>query len=238
VSPLIQWLELGKVPRVVGTIITEQFLLEWRDNPQRPPCDLVELRVDGFPSFRHWLEIGLQIENLEIPVIVTIRLAKEGGRWTGLDSDRWPMLENALRCLSGVDVEIESDLAKLVSETATDLNKLCILSHHDFQKTPPLKTMRQMLEWTHERDAIGKIAAAANTDDDLASLRSLLKESWPMPVCLIGMGPLGRETRLTFPLIGSCFTYGYLDTPGAPGQYSAAELTEYFKARTGQAQSG
>jgi 3-dehydroquinate dehydratase-1 len=67
-----------------------------------------------------------------------------------------------------------------------------------------------------------------NTQEDLANFRSLLQEKWSLPVCLIGMGILGRETRLTFPREGSCFTYGYLDTAGAPGQYSAAELMRHL----------
>jgi len=221
-------LELGKVPRVVGTIITEQYLIDWSQNPRKLPCDVVELRVDGFPNFPGWIAIGEQIEAYEIPVIATLRLANEGGKWTGLDSDRWPLLEEALRRLSGIDVELNSELVEFAAQLASDLNKLCVLSHHNFTEMPPLETMRQMLERAQEREAIGKIAATVNKPEDLTAFQSLLTHPWPLPICLIGMGPLGRETRLTFPRQGSCFTYGYLDTPGAPGQYSAAELMTHF----------
>jgi 3-dehydroquinate dehydratase-1 len=228
VSPLIQTLELGTVPRVVGTIITQQFLTEFRQQPRKLSCDLVELRVDGYPSFADWIAIGEQIEEYEIPVFATIRLAKEGGKWTGLDSDRWPLLEEAVRRLAGIDVELNSELAKFAAQLSAELKKLCVLSHHDFEKTPPLETMRQMLQHAHEHGCIGKIAATVNTQDDLKNLRSLLNEKWSLPICLIGMGALGRETRLTFSREGSCFTYGYLDAAGAPGQYSAAELMRHF----------
>ena len=87
-----------------------------------------------------------------------------------------------------------------------------------------------MLGGAHRRGGIGKIAVTVNTETELNSLAKLLARKWPLPVCIIGMGPLGRETRLKFPLQGSCFTYGYLDTAGAPGQYSAAELTRHFTA--------
>ncbi len=227
-SPLIQSLEIGKVPQVVGTIITEQFLTEWRGNPRKLPCDLVELRVDGYPGFSDWIAIGEQIQDYETPVFATIRLAKEGGKWTGLDSDRWPLLEQAVRRLAGIDVELNSDLAEFAARLSAELKKLCVLSHHDFEKTPSIETMRQMLQHAHDRGCIGKIAATVNTPGDLASLRSLLSEKWSLPICLIGMGALGRETRLTFPREGSCFTYGFLDSAGAPGQYSAAELMRHF----------
>jgi 3-dehydroquinate dehydratase-1 len=231
VSPLIQSLQLGTRPTVVGTIITEQFLLDWRKNPARLDCHMAELRVDGYPNSPDWPDVGAEIEEYETPVFATIRLAKEGGKWTGLDSDRWPFIESALHRLSGVDVELQSDLAELTAKLAADLNKLCVLSYHDFQGTPPVATMREMLEKAHARGCIGKIASTVNTLEDLANLRSLLSQKWPLPICLIGMGPLGRETRLTFPGEGSCFTYGYLDIPGAPGQYSAAELMTHFPAR-------
>jgi 3-dehydroquinate dehydratase len=38
------------------------------------------------------------------------------------------------------------------------------------------------------------------------------------------MGPLGPQTRVEFPKLGSCFTYGYLDEPVAPGQPAARDL--------------
>ena len=72
-SPLIQKLELGKVPRVVGTILTEQFLTEWRDHPRKLPCDMVELRVDGYPAFPDWIAIGERIENYETVELALFR---------------------------------------------------------------------------------------------------------------------------------------------------------------------
>jgi 3-dehydroquinate dehydratase I len=228
VSPLLETLQLGRTPRVVGTIITQEYLDAWPNAPRKPPCHLVELRVDGFPASTNWVDIGESIENYELPVFATIRLAREGGKWTGLDSDRWPLIEESLRRLSGVDVEIESELGDLASRLANELNKLCVLSYHNFQNTPPLENMRDLLKRAHAKGAIGKIAATVNTPEDLAAMRSLLSETWPLPICLIGMGPLGRESRLEFPRLGSCLTYGYLDSAGAPGQFPAAELMSRF----------
>ena len=227
-SSLIETLSLGKTPRIVGTIITEEYLGSWLLNPQKPLCDLVELRLDGFPQSRSWLEAGKRIEEYDVPVFATVRLSNEGGKWTGVDSDRWPLIEAAVHNLAGIDVEIQSNLADLAARSANDQGKFCVLSYHDFQQTPSLERMRELLLHAHSLGAIGKIAATVNTGADLENLRSLLTETWELPICVIGMGPLGRETRLSFPTLGSCFTYGYLDTPGAPGQYSALELMRYF----------
>lgn len=226
---LIEALQLGRSPRVVGTIITADFLQRWSANPSALPCDLVELRVDGFPEFSEWIRIGTQIEASGTPVFATIRLQREGGKWNRGDRERWPLLEPAIRQLSGADVELRSDLAKEVSELARELGKLGILSFHDFQKTPPRAELEEILNSAKALGGLGKIAATANQPEDVDLLRELLHRKWGTPVCIIGMGPHGRQTRLEFPCEGSCFTYGYLDTPGAPGQYSAAELTAHFR---------
>lgn len=228
-AELIDALQLGRVPRVVGTIITADYLQTWSERPTRLPCDLVELRLDGFPEFADWVRIGKQIEHLGTPVFVTIRLQNEGGKWDRPDRDRWKLLELGIRNLSGVDVELRSDLAPAVSELCGQLGKLSIFSFHDFAQTPPRHELEIILNGAKRLGGIGKIAASAKTPEDVELLRSLLQHRWGTPICIIGMGPLGRETRLKFPLEGSCFTYGYLDAAGAPGQYSAAELSEHFR---------
>ncbi|HVK58512.1 MAG TPA: type I 3-dehydroquinate dehydratase [Candidatus Kapabacteria bacterium] len=230
-AELIDALQLGRVPRVVGTIITSEFLLQWSEQPAKLPCDMVELRLDGFPEFSDWIRISKQIEHTGIPVFVTVRLQREGGKWTGGDRERWPMIESAIRSLSGVDVELQSDLAPAVSELCGQLGKLSVFSFHDFEKTPPREELELILRGAERLGGIGKIAATANSLEDVELLRSMLQQRFNFPVCVIGMGPFGRDTRLRFPLEGSCFTYGYLDTPGAPGQYSASELMEHFRRR-------
>ena len=45
------------------------------------------------------------------------------------------------------------------------------------------------------------------------------------------MGLLGPQTRVDFPKLGSCLTYGYLDTPVATGQVSARELMRQIHGR-------
>jgi 3-dehydroquinate dehydratase I len=231
-AELINALQLGRVPRVVGTIITAEYLLRWSENPTPLPCDLVEFRLDGFSDLADWIRVGKQIEHQGTPVIVTVRLQREGGKWAGGDAERWKLLEPAIRSLSGVDVEVRSDLAAGVSELCGQLGKLSIFSFHDFVKTPPREELETLLASADRLRGIGKIAATANSVEDVEVLRSLLQKPRRAPICIIGMGTHGRETRLKFPLEGSCFTYGYLDVPGAPGQYSAQELTDYFRGVT------
>lgn len=225
---LVRSLHLGKVPRVVGTIITADFLRAWDDKPSALPCDLVELRADGFSDFPSWIEIGRKIEARGTPVFSTIRMSAEGGKWTAPEAERRGRLAAAMDALSGIDVELQSSLAEPLARRAAHSGKLCILSYHDFQKTAPRAELVSILSRMQEVGSVAKIAATANSSADVETLRSLLHEPWQKPVCIIGMGPHGRETRLQFPKEGSCFTYGYLDVAGAPGQYSARELMQHF----------
>jgi 3-dehydroquinate dehydratase-1 len=73
--------------------------------------------------------------------------------------------------------------------------------------------------------SIVKVSTQVNCADDEDTLRFLLAQKWKRPLCLIGMGAKWAHTRVSFPKLGSCLTYGYLDKPAAPGQMSAAELT-------------
>jgi 3-dehydroquinate dehydratase-1 len=221
--------QLGRVPRVAGTVITAEYLRDWAAAPKPLPCDFVELRVDGFPDYPDWLEAGKKIEHSGTPVFATVRLAKEGGLWKKKDSDRWPLLRGAIENLSGVDVELDSELFERVCGADREQGKFVVASSHNFESTPSLEQMRAIVQKAHSQGAIAKIAAKVNSQEDLANLREILCMSRSGPVCIIGMGALGRETRVTFPREGSCFTYGYLDTPGAPGQYSAQELTTLLK---------
>jgi 3-dehydroquinate dehydratase-1 len=45
----------------------------------------------------------------------------------------------------------------------------------------------------------------------------------------MGMGPLGKVSRLVLGAAGSRLNYGYLDKPQVPGQWPAAELAQRLR---------
>jgi 3-dehydroquinate dehydratase-1 len=210
-------LTLGLAPRVVGTISR----LDTLDRPEPFPCDIVELRLD--------LTGQGALRTLAQPTIATIRLASEGGRWQQRDADRLPLFEAALRTVTTVDIEYRSPLLQQVSALACRQLKPLIVSYHDFEKTPPLPELQQVIRTAANYGTVVKIATRTETEDDIATLRALFAEQCSASVCLLGMGALGPRTRLEFPRLGSCLTYGYLDVPIAPGQVSAAQLKESLK---------
>lgn len=220
-------------PRVAGTILKREFLDSLAAGGEGGlaglPCDLIELRVDGYPDYARWSEMGLKLEQAGLPVLMTLRLANEGGFWKGPDHDRLAAYRLAIEKLSGVDVELHSEIAGEVGALARAAGKTAVISYHNFSETPPQKDLERIIERMREIGTVAKIAVKVNQLDEVEMLRGLLHQNWGVPVCILGMGPLGRETRLRFPLEGSCITYGYLDAQGAPGQHSAKELKDYFR---------
>jgi 3-dehydroquinate dehydratase-1 len=231
-------LPLGDAPCVVGSVSQEGTLARLAVRAEHD-CDVVEVRVDLIgayaPHSPHaepaWLEHAQAIEAHGLPVVVTIRLAAEGGKWKQPDELRLPLFEAALRHLAAADIELRSPILEQVSALARQHKRALIVSHHDFGRTPPLEELRVIIDRATRYGTVAKVATLVKTEEDLATLRALLAEKRPTPLCVLGMGPLGPQTRIDFPKLGSCLTYGYLDQPVAPGQVPAQELMRQLHGR-------
>ena len=97
----------GSVPRVVGTISTSLD-----PNPTEVPSDIVELRIDLIGSDDTWLARAAKLRSAGIPVIGTIRMSSEGGRWAGNEEQRLWAYRQALPHVSAIDVELRADIAR------------------------------------------------------------------------------------------------------------------------------
>ncbi len=221
---------LGPVPRVVGTLSKRRFLFS-KDAPGTGECDIVEVRLDMIGASAHgWLDQCGNIEAAGWPVILTLRLAGEGGKWAGPDLAREPILCAAMENLSCVDVELNSRMFRPLRRKAEALGGRLIVSWHDFKRTPGHRELRNRLRKMLESPCvIPKIATMINGPEDVISLLKLLETEPDRPKCIIGMGDGGIRTRVVFPCMGSSLAYGYLDSPVAPGQISSCELVQFFR---------
>ena len=186
--------------------------------------DIVEVRLDKTGPPWDWLERCQAIEARGKPVLLTVRLRSEGGDWPEDDQGRLKIYEEGLAALSAVDVELSSVICPAVTKQAEKLGKVCLVSHHDFEKTPPLAELESIVDQAQQHGAVAKVATMIRSEADVEILRALLGRKRKRPLCVIGMGEAWKQTRVLFPKLGSCLTYGYLDKPTAPGQVSAGEL--------------
>jgi len=220
---------LGLAPQVVGTVSQADTLTRLAVGVEHV-CDIVEIRLDLLgDSDPAWLEHAKKIEAQGFPVVVTVRLEAEGGRWTQPDTARRALFETVLKNVSAADIELRSPLLSDVSAMARRQKRALIVSFHDFTKTPAINELRQILWKAATHGTVVKIVSLTQSETDLATLRELFLEKCPVSLCVLGMGPLGPRTRLEFPKLGSCLSYGYVDEPVVPGQVSARELMQQLR---------
>lgn len=219
----MRW-NLAQRPCVVGTISCARTLAQFRV-PAEPVCHAVEVRLDKMQDEEiDWVIQAKAIEAQGLPVIVTVRLASEGGEWRWPDADRLGYFLTALEHVAAVDVELQSWLVPRVAAAARRLDKTLIVSVHDMVKTPSPSALRNLILEALPHATIIKIATCTKTAQDIAVLRELLQQDWGRPLAVMGMGRLAAESRRELMRAGSALAYGWLDVPAAPGQPSAAEL--------------
>ncbi len=96
-----------------------------------------------------------------------------------------------------------------------------IRSIHDFDRTPDKDSIVSML--SEGEQEISKGAFMASSFTDLHSIMEASKALGRKHV-ILGMGEIGKITRIRQSLLDNEFTFGYVGTPTAPGQLSADEL--------------
>jgi 3-dehydroquinate dehydratase I len=212
---------IGKQPRVVAVLTSLDSLARFAKLKVKP-CHLAELRLDHIGPHTDWLPMCRELETAGIPVILTLRAAYEGGKWSGREEDRLKIIEKVLPEVSVVDVELKSGLAPKLTGRGAQV----IVSYHDFSGTPPLEQLRKIVSQAFAQGEVAKVSTMVNALKDLSVLEALMEQKHPGPLCVIGMGQLGATTRTEFPRRGSCLTYGYFESPAAPGQRPATTLME------------
>lgn len=220
---------LSSRPLTVGVISQPEILastLAMSDADRSAACDLFELRLDLLKL--DTAELRRAIPALGLPVLLTARHPAEGGQGTEAAAGRLAMLEPLLDLATLIDIELRSvmDMRSLLPQ-ARSRGVGVVGSFHDFQATPGDEILSGAIEMaqTAGLDAV-KMATYLNGPDDLVRLMKLLSGHRRLPTSLMGMGPLGRLSRLALAKLGSLLNYGFLGDSNAPGQWPAARLKE------------
>jgi len=194
--------------------------------------DLVEARIDLYEpqTLDACADACTRLEATGTPVLVTIRLAREGGGWTRPDAERLPLFERAVGFASFVDVEAASPIARDVASLARTHGRASVVSHHDFARTPPPDELERIVAACFSVGGdLAKVATLVATDADRDALFALAARHGDR-ACVIGMGAASAELRVLLPARGSRLAYGYLDAPTAPGQISATDTDARLRA--------
>ena len=207
-------------PAVVG-IVDSPAALRAAGRLRRGEVDFLEWRADF---------LGTGIVKSKIPRIVTARHPAEGGQNAMSAAARREALLELIPAAALVDVEIRSlgGMEKVLSE-ARKAGVGVITSFHDFQKTPSSARLKDLVKQACDAGAdVLKIATRADSPADVARLLNLL-EMAPLPLAVMGMGPLGMASRVMLAASGSVLNYGWLHRPNVTGQWSAKDLRGILK---------
>lgn len=141
---------------------------------------------------------------------------------------------------SYIDIEMETAEESLndIISTAGKQNCKLIISHHNFEKTPPVSELKETFMSCSEMGAdIVKIACQVKSDEDNAILISLYHHEGGgemPPMIIIGLGKKGRVTRIAAPFLGAPFTYASFQAgrETGDGQINKSSIEKIIKLIT------
>jgi 3-dehydroquinate dehydratase-1 len=191
----------------------------------RAPPDFFELRLDALGA-----KIGgirSRLEKLGAAVIITARHPREGGANQLSVRTRRQLLLSFLPQAAWVDIEVRSASAMAAVFQAARKNGVrTIISFHDFRGTPEARRLDELARQAATLGAdLFKIATRTDTPAQLARLLAFFERSRRgQSVAAMGIGKLGRKSRLELARLGCPLNYAHLGVARVAGQLSIPEL--------------
>ncbi|MBI5588217.1 MAG: type I 3-dehydroquinate dehydratase [Deltaproteobacteria bacterium] len=196
----------------------------------RDGADILELRVDTFED-RDPERLKKTIKTIHgrLPLLITVRSMKEGGRNPISDKKRVDIFEALMPFADMIDIELSSGgILKNVVSSARRHRKQVIISYHDFKSTPGVKVLREIVKkGIRNGGEIVKVATLVKGPEDLRNLARILSDFNNLIV--IGMGEKGAASRVFFPMLGSLLTYGSIAGSTAPGQLTLKDIKKELR---------
>lgn len=216
-------------PLVVATITTAEDLEILKREGRPAEIDLLEFRLDNFAAAcPAQLDLAGEIAPNLGPILITARHPAEGGLGN-LDAEaRQQLLERFLPQAAVVDLELRSleasEALRDFAKSARDAGAAVIGSMHNFERMPEISEIQSAGQKAAKfgLDAV-KTAVVVENMRDIFDLAEFV-ETAGIPVSAMGMGPLGKLSRLVLARAGSVLNYGFFRVANAAGQWPAAEL--------------
>ncbi|MEY2489101.1 MAG: 3-dehydroquinate dehydratase [Verrucomicrobiota bacterium] len=210
-------------PQLVGVIFTRADLQ--RAVRMRNPPDLFELRLDALMAKS--AEVESALADLRVPLIITARHPREGGSNCLSARERRALLLRFLPYAAYVDIELRAaGSLRAILDEARARSIRTILSFHDFRETPSRARFDEIARAARSLGAdLLKIATRTDTPVQLARLLDFFQEErLKIKIAAMGIGRLGRISRLEFARHHSALNYAHLGRAQAKGQLSIAQL--------------
>jgi 3-dehydroquinate dehydratase I len=232
----------GQLPVIIAPLVGrtgDEVLAELNRVLAKRP-DIVEWRADFFADIVRpdaVVDLARRIKKAagDVPLLFTIRAAREGGEKISLTDDQIVELYAGV-CRNGavdlVDFELSNAAERLnrVRGVSRDAGIAMIMSYHNFQHTPALDVLTEKFTQAAQRGAdVAKVAVMPkNLHDVLILLTATLNasEALDVPLISMSMGGQGSLSRLFGWAFGSSATFAVGDNSSAPGQIPIDELRQ------------
>jgi 3-dehydroquinate dehydratase-1 len=113
------------------------------------------------------------------------------------------------------------------------MQEKAIVSFHDFKKALSLFELNEIKKRMEKYGpSIMKFATMVKSEIDTDILfKMLVGKKEGEKLCIIGMGKMGKRTRVLSPLLGGCLTYCNINTERstAPGQMTCTDMREIYR---------
>lgn len=217
---------------------TQDELLKQADDITIENADLVEWRIDHFANVRDSQLVNETSKKLysklaDLPLLITFRTADEGGALQLKNEEEYFLIcKNVVenQCSDLLDLELFRDARKRqeMIKLAQKNDIKIIMSNHNFEKTPEKEKIFNRLQMMQHFGAdIAKIAVMPNSVEDVLSLLDVThqaKQKLQIPIITMAMGDLGKLSRISGDIFGSCLTFGTVGKASAPGQIESEQL--------------
>lgn len=239
---IVRNVKIGEgIPKLCVPIVgvTKEDILNEAERFQDIPADLAEWRAD-------WYEDVFDLDKVkevqgalrgvlkDVPLLLTLRTAREGGEKPIAPKDYAAWIKSALTagCADLIDIEAFTgdDLVRELIDAAHELGVKVIASNHDFEKTPDQDELISRLCRMQELGAdICKIAVMPQCRADVLTLLAATEEMCRVhadrPVITMSMAAQGTVSRLCGEVFGSAVTFGAAGRASAPGQIGVEDLS-------------
>ena len=220
---------MRKTKIVVPIMLTELAELEKVSVSDYRTADIVEWRAD-FLSADEILEMAPKFFDKfkESKILFTLRTVREGGNIQVSEKKYLQILKEILTYNPAyIDVEFFTHGPSFAA--LKDFRDKMVLSYHNFDEVPSDLTNR-LIKMHEEGTAFVKVAVMPERECDVLDLLQITRDmtlEYGDHFISMAMGDLGRLSRISGYLTGSCWTFASLENSSAPGQISLKE-TEYI----------
>lgn len=220
---------MRKTKIVVPIMLTELAELEKVSVSDYRTADIVEWRAD-FLSADEILEMAPKFfeKFKESKILFTLRTVREGGNIQVSEKKYLQILQEILTYNPAyIDIEFFTHGPSFAA--LKDFRDKMVLSYHNFDEVPSDLTNR-LIKMHEEGTAFVKVAVMPERECDVLDLLQITRDmtlEYGDHFISMAMGDLGRLSRISGYLTGSCWTFASLENSSAPGQISLKE-TEYI----------